>query len=80
MCIPLKNTIKERLNSFKGWLNDFLFGDEDKIGEMRADIFRKNENSENIDKKLDRELGILGESYDSNDNSLTAVKSKRMSR
>lgn len=80
LCIPLKNTIKERLNSFKGWLNDFLFGDEDKIGEMRADIFRKNENSENIDKKLDRELGILGESYDSNDNSLTAVKSKRMSR
>ena len=58
LCIPFKNTIKERLNSFKGLLNDFLFGDEEKLDEMRAAIFRKNDDSESIDKLLDNELGF----------------------
>ena len=58
LCIPFKNTIKERLNSFKGWLNDFLFGDEEKLDEMRAEIFRKNDDSESIDKLFDNELGF----------------------
>lgn len=59
LCIPFKDTIKERLNSFKGWLNDFLFGEEEKLDEIRADIFRKNDTSENTEKKLDIELGFI---------------------
>ena len=62
LCIPFKDTIKERLNSFKGWLNDFLFGDEEKIDEIRADIFRSNDSSENIWNQLYKDLDV---SYDS---------------
>ena len=58
LCIPFKDTIKERINSFKGWINDFLFGDEEKLDEIRADIFRKTDNSESIDSQLDKELGF----------------------
>lgn len=61
LCIPSKNTIKERLNSFKGWLNDFLFGDEEKLDEMRAEIFRKTDDSENIDKQLENTLAYSQE-------------------
>lgn len=62
LCIPFKDTIKERLNCFKGWLNDFLFGDEEKIDEIRADIFRSNDSSENIGNQLYKDLDV---SYDS---------------
>lgn len=61
LCIPFKDTIKERLNCFKGWLNDFLFGDEEKLDEIRSDIFRSNDYSENIGNQLYKDLDV---SYD----------------
>ena len=64
LCIPLKNTVKERLNSFKGWLNDFLFGDEKDIDDLRSNIFNKVsriKRSQNIDNRLDEGVGYCSD-------------------
>ncbi len=64
LCIPFKDTIKERLNSFKGWLDDFIFGEKKDIDEMRFNIFNKvsdNKQYPNIDDQLNEKLGYCSD-------------------
>ena len=58
LVIPYYDKAQERINSFKSWVKEFFLDDGENHEEMRTDIYRQLDTSENIDKQLDKDLGF----------------------